>query len=288
MAQLLRKLRDRIKQFGRALSATAVLLGVYVAAGTVLLGADWPNKEFWEPWSKPFVLLIIAAVYIPLYAAFRDLDADLAEQDRKRAEETQARGNAVQSLAVLCQQVVAELAARCLHLNLTEVSTQIWLCGEDGRSFERWDDRLRFFLPYLRRKRSGVAWERGKGVAGMAWQRNEDLSVDLNELQEAHGRLGRDAFDALPANARHGMTYGEVLATIQYKGIAAIRLFSTDPTPTLLGMFIVDYTGSGDFECIQQALRETRISILLSGCEEGLTACRASPRMELNEQRSRI
>lgn len=159
----LRAVRDELSRHQLALNVVTGILAVYLAAGNLLRGAAVPSERYWAPGSLPFILLVICAIYVPVFALYKALDARFEEQGRVAAEAGRRSSELDRDLLVYCQQVVAELADRCPLVPLNQLAAQIWLCREDG-SFDR---RARFFLPHLR-KSSGVTWRRGKGVAGFA------------------------------------------------------------------------------------------------------------------------
>lgn len=162
--------------------------------------------------------------------------------------------------------MVAAVADACHEIAINDVAASVWLCRAD----ESFDRRCRFFLPHLR-KSSGIAWRKGKGVAGMAWATNRDLLSDLRPLRRSLDELGDEGFDALPPEERHGMTAAEFRSAHRYTGICAIRLFSTDPSPTLLAIFVIDYMGEDHFDCVADASAQGPIGTLLAGAEEVLT-----------------
>lgn len=67
------------------------------------------------------------------------------------------------------------------------------------------------------------------------------------------------------------MTFEDLEATGPYTGIVAILLFSTDPPPKLIGVFVIDYTGRGEFDCIAEATEHWRVRSFLGACEKLLT-----------------
>ena len=262
----MRRARDQVKRLEVPLYFLTAVLGVYLAGGNVLRGAKVPNEAAWSPLSVWFIGLLVCAVYVPLYALYKALDAYLETKDRKAAQTAELRQSLDHDLDLVCQQAAAAIASRCPALHINDIATHVWLCREDG-SFER---RGQFFLPHLR-KRSGIAWRRGKGVAGLAWEANRDLAADLRALHQERQRLGPADFDALPAPKRYGMTSEEFEAAGRYTGIVAIRLFSTEAEPKLLAMFVIDYIGTTEFDCVAAASREREVASLLGGCERRLT-----------------
>ena len=261
-----RRVRDWLRRYEVALYFLTAGLGLYLAAGNVLRAAKWPCEEFWEPWSAAFIALLVSAVYVPAYALYKALDAYFEREERQAAERTSARSQADRDLELLCQQVAAQIAETCPAVQINDLATQIWLCRQNGE-FER---RYRFFLPHLR-KSSGVVWRRGKGVAGLAWARNQDLVSDLTKLQERRKALGPSGFNQLPLDERYGMDDAELASTSAYTGIVASRLFSTDPARRLLAIFVIDYTGRDGFDCVANAARSRQMSTLLGACEQRLT-----------------
>ncbi len=249
------------------------ILGLYLAVGNALRGAKFPDEETWSPWSPWFVALLGAAVFVPLYALYKALDAYLETQDKSAAEERQQAAEAANAetalnidLQLLCQRVVSAINDECPDVSANELGTHVWLCRDDGTF-----DRAVFFTLPLTRKRSGIVWGKGNGVAGMAWAGNEDLRSDLRGLHRKLDDLGHEEFDQLPERERPGLRAQDVESSRQYTGICAIRLFSVDEDLTLLGIFIIDYMGETHFDCIVNASRQRPVSDLLAGCEQILS-----------------
>ena len=184
--RFVRTARDALKRYELPLNIVTAGAGIYLAAGSTLLGAEIPSKAFWAPWDAPFGALVGCAVYAPLSGLYKALDARSAEQSRRSTERRR-------DLLVNCQQVAAEIADRCDDVELHQLAAQVWLCRKDGT----FADRVRFFLPHTRTS-SGVGWRKGKGVAGVAWTTGKTLAVDLRPLHERARNLGDVKFDALP------------------------------------------------------------------------------------------
>ncbi len=83
---------------------------------------------------------------------------------------------------------------------------------------------------------------------------------------------GAKRFDQLPPKERHGLTAAEVNSSRQYTGVCAIRLFSTGENRRLLGIFIIDYMGQDEFDCVAEASKKRPIFTYLAGCEQVLSA----------------
>jgi hypothetical protein len=165
---------------------------------------------------------------------------------------------------------VSAVGEACHKVEINDLAAHVWLCRDDGTF-----DRKAFFTLPEQRKSSGIVWCRGKGVAGMAWEGNEDLRSDLRRLHADLDKLGQEGFDQLPAKARHGLIAAEINSSRQYTGVCAMRLFSRDPDRTLLGVFIIDYMGATEFDCVAKASTKRPISTYLAGCEDILSSNRA-------------
>lgn len=255
----LRKLRDWLKQFEIVLFVAALALGVYLAAANLLRGAKYPSEAIWMPWKVLFVVMVVAAVFVPLYAFYKALDAYLLAQDK----ETSKLQN---DLELVCQRTVAAIADRCTQVSVNDLSAQVWLCKADG-TFDR---RACFLLPEAR-PRSGTQWQKGKGIAGTAWATEQTVMADLTALKEELARLGDADFDTLDPEARYGMSAAEVKKTAHYAGICAIPLFSHESPPEALGIFIVDYMGEAGFGCVQDEVSKRPVEDYLAASEGILT-----------------
>jgi hypothetical protein len=240
MTRLHRAIRARLKSVEVPLFVITFLLGAYLAVGNIFDAANVPNKSTWTPWSVWFVLLLVAAVWVPVYALYQTVEARLQSREKRQTR-------AVALLARTCQQIVEAISTACPAIAVSDLAACVWSCQAD----DTFKELARFYLPQDRPP-TGVEWRKGKGVAGRAWADNEDLRSDLRPLIALLEEIGRDAFDALAPSERFGLSAAELLSTRQYTGICAIRLFSTDAKPRLLGMLVLDYAGSEHFDCVAE------------------------------------
>jgi hypothetical protein len=270
----LKNLADRVlksvlawlKKHELTVYGVTALAGTYLAGANVLRAAKVPSEHAWAPWSGLFIALLACAIYVPIYALYKSLDAHYEAQDRAQAESQERALVLDRNLEACCQQLVSLIARQCPNVEINQIAASVWLCRDDNQ----FDPRARFFLPRKRRS-SGVNWRRGKGVAGVAWAKNEDVAVDLGPLQRRRRALGRRRFRAVPAAERYGMTYREVADTDVYSGIVALRLRSTDAEPKIVGMLVVDDMGSQDFDCVAQVTLGQEATTLIGECEELIT-----------------
>jgi hypothetical protein len=235
------------------------LLGVYLAAGNVLVAVGFPAKRTWAPWSGWFIALLIAAVWVPLYAFVTTIQARAGASQGLR-----------EGLKLECQQIVSSIAeaSECvvdesLKVSVTELAACVWTCRGDGG----FDEVARFYLPHDRLT-MGVRWHKGKGVAGWAWAENKDLFVDLRTLNA----MPTETFEALPAEKRFGLTAAELKDTSRYTGVGAVRLFSSDSKHKLLGMLIIDYVGETGFDTIVERAQSGDVTKHTGACARILTA----------------
>lgn len=247
---------ERVKRHETAANIFATVCAIYAAAGTVLLGADVPSKHFWHPWRWPFVLLLISVVVVPLAALYQYLDAQAEARAKENAERQRNRAQLDADMAIHCQQLAASLSHRCPEVKLDDVAISIWLCLPNGQ----FDRRYRFFLPYDRQP-SGLHWRRGVGVAGRAWEDDHNLALDLETFNKERREMGAASFDALPEGARYGMSYEDFDRTEQYTGVIATRLFAPNRAPGAdpLAVLVVDYSGTGQFDCLKAAMGEIEL-----------------------------
>lgn len=235
----------------------AFFLGAYLAVAAILEGAQTPSASAWRPWTGWFIAGLIAAIFVPAFALLKSIDA--REQAHDAAEQELDA-----DMARLCQELAAALSHECPSLRLEDVAVQIWLCDEKSGAFER---RWRFFLPFDRRA-SGVVWRRGLGIAGTAWATGRDLMVSLEPLR----RLTPEQFEALPKQQRYGMNHVQLAAASAYTGIIAIRLHAHDTGDRLLGMLVIDYSGSDAFDCMCDSLSKTPVTAAIGACARRLSS----------------
>ena len=129
----MRSVRDFLKKGEFALNVLTALIALYLAAANVLRGAKVPSEHFWAPWRGWFIAILVAALYVPLFALYKALDAHFEKEDRLSAEEARRSAAIDRDLLVYCQQAVAEIADLCRGVPLSHLASQIWLCT-------LWDD----------------------------------------------------------------------------------------------------------------------------------------------------
>lgn len=238
-------------------NCAACVLAVYLAAANVLRAAKWPDEETWQPWTAWFVGLLVAALFVPLFALLKYFDANQEKRDKQAAQETVQQRELDADMARLCQEIAAALARVCQGLSLDKVAVQVWLCNEKSGAFDR---RWQFFLPFDR-VASGIVWRKGLGVAGTAWALNRDLAVQVTALKQ----LAQAEFEQLPVDDRYGMSYDQFQSSA-YTGIIAVRLYDHKAGDTLLGMLVIDYTGTTHFDCLSAAMSDPAVSKTVGAC----------------------
>lgn len=264
MTRLHRAIRERLKSVEVPLFVITFLLGAYLAVGNILDAANVPNKTTWTPWSVWFVLLLVAAVWVPLYALYQTVEARLQSREKR---DTQAR----RDLALTCQQIVCAIADACPTVAVNDLAACVWRCRDD----DGFDEVARFYLPH-HRPPTGMKWHKGKGVAGWAWAENTNLRSDLRPLIARLDDIGAAAFDALAPSERFGLSAAELDNTREYTGICAIRLFSTNATPQLLGMLILDYIADQGFDCVATQAVARPVKVYTGACATLLTEASAT------------
>lgn len=244
-------------------NCVACVLALYLAGANILRAAKWPNEATWQPWTASFVALLVAALFVPLFALLKYFDAKQEKRDKQAAEETVEQRVLDADMARLCQEIAAALARACHGLSLDKVAVQVWLCDEKSGKFDR---RWRFFLPFDR-VASGIVWRKGLGIAGMAWALNRDLAVQITTLKA----LSRAEFEQLEPHDRYGMSYDQFQSSA-YTGIIAARLYDHKAGDTLLGMLVIDYTGDDGFDCLSTAMaNDASVSKAVGTCARRLS-----------------
>jgi hypothetical protein len=252
------RVRAAMRRFEVLLFSVAMVLGAYLAVATLLRAAR-QHSTAWEPWHPLFIAMLVAALFVPVYAFLRALDARELKVDA-------ARGKLQTSLELLCQRSVSAIADRCQDATVNDLSVQVWICRPD----DCFDRRAVFMLPEAR-PHSGIEWRKGKGIAGTAWVRGEEMGADLGRLKSQLESYGDAEFDRLPAGRRYGMTAAEVRKTSHYAGIYAIPLFAEAEPSLILGVFVIDYVGDGGFDCVESCAKERPVQLHAAVCEEVLT-----------------
>lgn len=72
------------------------------------------------------------------------------------------------------------------------------------------------------------------------------------------------------------MTASEVRKATNYSGVYAIPLFATDDPGSTLGVFVIDYTGDGGFECVEGCAQDRPLRVYAAACENVLTEARVN------------
>jgi hypothetical protein len=250
--KLIRRARDSVKRFEVLLYFLTAILGLFLAAGAIFRAAKYPSESVWLPGKPLFWGLVVSAVWVPIYALYKAIDAHLETRDR-------VQSGAERDLAIACQKVVSEVADACGNVGVNDLHTAVWLCCDDG-SFK---ELARFYLPHDL-KASGVVWRKGKGVAGIAWEADSDLDSDLTVLLAQWASIGDEAFDALPASERLGLQSSDLAKTRGDTGVCAIPLRVEG---TLIAMFVLVYAGADGFDCVRREVGRRGISNILAGCE---------------------
>ncbi len=120
-----------------------------------------------------------------------------------------------------------------------------------------------------------VVWQRGVGVAGVAWELWEtgDLGGEDGQLLRntlvvplADLHANRHDFEQRSELDRYGLTWAQLRQAERYKGVIATLLTSEEPErrgstkPKLLGALVIDYTGDemGEegFDCLARVMQQ--------------------------------
>lgn len=221
----MRRLVKLLRPFELEINVLGCALGIYLAASNALKGAQWPTADFWQPWRWAFIAMLAAALFVPLFALYKYLDARFAVLEA--------------DLSSNCQDVALTIMRRCPGLDLDNLAVQVWICNEKRGTFDR---RSRFFLPRARPP-CGVAWRKGVGVVGMAWETGRDWAIDLRSYHARRAELTEEDFDQLPVSERLGMRWVDFENSKRYAWVSATRLVPEKDPRRVIGMLVVDYRG---------------------------------------------
>jgi hypothetical protein len=243
-----------VQRWSKGLRPFAVFATIAFAVLTVANAAKLPNKELWErndllPWLLIGTGLVTAVRQAVIY------------QDRRVRRRKSALDDA-------CREVAAHIDSRCPNIALRDVGVHVWRVA-GPRFAKRLEREARFLI--RDRRPSAVAWVRGKGVFGLAWEEKAPVIVDL-ETAFYPLATSQDEFMALPAGNRLGLTWDEVQRTKHYKTIYAAPLFNRSSTkPEILGLLAVDLVESGHFQELYDATVENQdFNSILGICEGAL------------------
>ena len=110
MTRLHSAIRARLKSVEVPLFVITFLLGAYLAVGNIFDAANVPDKSTWTPWSVWFVLLLVAAVWVPVYALYQTVEARLQSREKRQTQAEKLQTSAVAQLARTCQQIVEAIS----------------------------------------------------------------------------------------------------------------------------------------------------------------------------------
>src|ERR1700722_2291527 len=84
MTRVRRAIASHLRAVEVPLLLVTLALGIYLAAGNILDAANVPDESTWEPGKVWFIVLLVAAVWVPIYAVYQTLEARL--QSRAKIE----------------------------------------------------------------------------------------------------------------------------------------------------------------------------------------------------------
>ncbi|MGH3566542.1 MAG: hypothetical protein ACRDRH_11025 [Pseudonocardia sp.] len=85
---------------------------------------------------------------------------------------------------------------------------------------------------------SDPRWKPGKGVVGIAYEKRDIVTIDWRALFQAAAAAGPDAWRAAAVDSRFGLTWGELMRTQNYTGLAGCPVF--DSGGKLIGAVTID------------------------------------------------
>jgi hypothetical protein len=171
-----------------------------------------------------------------------------------------------------CRLAVFHVHRVCPAIPIDQLGAHVWLVRGKRLSWKGSVTpphlRTEALFTMLGRPSSPIVWTSGKGAIGTAWRDKEPLLVDLSEEVWDWARQRRDpAFNELPLQDRLGMSAGEVRRSARYRAIGAFPLVAPG-SDKVLGVFSVDCSEAGVFECVERALIDnTGFSDVLGTCE---------------------
>jgi hypothetical protein len=264
--KLLRKIRKVLNRFEVPFIAVAAVSGIYLAAATILSGAESPNAEFWEPWKVAFVLMLAAAVSVPLFGAYKTLDARAQAAEKRFAERLARVAEVGARLRLMCQRTVSAIADGCPDIAPNDLCVRVWRCRPD----DLFEQLAFFYLPNDTLGGTTVEWRKGKGIAGTVWATGAPNGADLTPLKRQLDEIGDAAFERLEPSERWGMDAADLRKTSRYTGVCAFPLVEEGGVE-VLGVLIVDYVGQGHFERVMAEASKRPVSNYVDSCAKNLT-----------------
>jgi hypothetical protein len=68
------------------------------------------------------------------------------------------------------------------------------------------------------------------------------------------------------------MDYDHLRGASPFTGIIAIRLYAESTGSTLLGMLVIDYSGSDSFDCMEKSMKKYEVSKAVGACARRLSS----------------
>jgi hypothetical protein len=113
-----------------------------------------------------------------------------------------------------------------------------------------------------------IAWRRGKGVIGVAWEQISAVVADLTEMYATLERDGPEAFGARDEGFRYGLSAEEVVRGGHYKSVLAYPLTNVDND--VIGVISVDCTVPDQTHRLSALLEDRGFNDVLGACESAL------------------
>jgi hypothetical protein len=230
-----------------ALALVAATTGLALAHS-----ADFPSENAWSSGHilppaqiAAVVLLVVAQISVVLRARRKQRNRELEDA---------------------CREVAACIDEQCPSLPLREVGVHIWEVA--GLPFARHLRRSGSFLLLSNRARSGIRWTKGKGVVGVAWQKERRIIKDIEAIRT--NATSEESYAALPEDERLGLSWEEFVKTPRYQIVRANPLYNrgnSNAKPTVRGVVAVDVAQSGHFEEVNKATESRKFASVIGLCE---------------------
>ncbi|MEX2646086.1 MAG: hypothetical protein WD249_07490 [Gaiellaceae bacterium] len=265
-----RAIRDRVSVGGIRLHQTLVrvgrrlLLPGSLGVGTIAVGygvlqllesRDAPSAEAWaitEPLGGLLVGTGIAAL-IGTLAVFIGYAKTLKKADKN------------DELYESCR-AAWHRAVEVLGIDMKDVGVHVW--GVRGFYGFRYLERRATFIIEPRRP-THVLWRRGKGAIGLAWEEDDPLVANVQNLIE-RGRTER-VFYEIPHRERFGLTWREFKRARRYRAVLAVPLRVRGK---VRGCLSVDVQVDGYADKLDTLLGDEKLNAVLTVCEASLAGNR--------------
>jgi hypothetical protein len=206
----------------------AVVVGALASLGVRFAHEKMPSASFWLDHGGLLMTCILLTAVVP------GLQATVVEYGERRRRKRAERSDSVRELLGGGLAKLEEDTG----IDWKRAGLNAFLVGGVFRKRQFRLARVKL-TPYP--QASGVRWTRGKGVIGRCWSTQRFAMHDLRAEFAQHYEADRVRWEALPADARFGLSFDEFQRTRDLYGvIAAVPILDPQKPGKYLGCVSLD------------------------------------------------